>query len=63
MEEDAQEGASLLNFKTLEAKRKPLNLTEKKKVTHRKLKINRESDFPKTTLEAKTYWNVKGPHQ
>lgn len=31
MEEDAQEGASLLNFKTLEAKRKPLNLTKKKK--------------------------------
>lgn len=37
MEEDAEEGISLLNFKTLEIKRELLKLAEKK-VTYKKKK-------------------------
>lgn len=57
MKQNAQEGKSLLNFKILEAKRKPLKFAEKEKVTYGKLEINRKSEFSKATLGTRTYWN------
>lgn len=56
MEEDAQQGISLLHFKTLQTKRKSLKLAEKKSHTQNWKSIGNHPS-QKATLEVRTYWN------